>query len=509
MDPVSVYNPSVIQEQYNPDDDEEDAAELQRIEEEEQRELEKGVEAEMANMTGPNFDDSEEESVLDDQNQAPEGAYAVHVPQPMGHSYANPRNYSETDERQILYGQESGHLQVLYHARGEEMSRLNDQIQELNAKMEGDSRSHMHQITLLKQQNGKLESNCEHFESIAKAQSEENAKLRQDLELIKGQNTKSYNENCQLKSEIESQNMMVQTLQFQIQELQRSDTILRAKTQHEEKLRSLKDRHESEMFQMQQQIDKLESETRKLDAEKEVLNSKLRKNQSEFDKINLEKSDTIKNLQERLDLSQRKIDQIQASKSTYTDGTEMFKRYQMDKEKFAIDLCDKQEEIERLKSQLKAKIESLENSQKVLSKLKIDFENQIGHKDNLISSLNQRLNESERKISELMRESLTGSTNAAVRRLNDELEKVKTELSKKDLELVTVKTNLNESKLKYSDFKKRVKVYQNDRKRKEEKLKEYIKESEEEFRAKLRAARDQLQADYDAKLSEVSLNYYI
>ena len=242
-----------------------------------------------------------------------------------------------------------------------------------------------------------------------------------------------------------------------------------------------------------------------MDAEKEILSSKLRKNQSEFEKINLEKSDTIKNLQERLDLSQRKIDQIQASKSTYTDGTEMFKRYQMDKEKFAADLCDKQEEIERLKSQLKSKNENIETSQNTLSKLKSHFEIQIGHKDNLISSLNQRLNESERKISELMRESLTGSTNVAVRRLNDELERVKNEISKKDLELVTMKSNLDECKLKYSDFKKRVKVYQSDRKKKEEKLKEYIKESEEEFRAKLRAARDQMQADYDAKLSEVSV----
>ena len=496
MDPVSVFNPSVFhQEQYNPND-EEDQAELERLEAEEQRQLEAGVEAELANMTGPDFDDSEEESVLDDQNR-PEGSYAVHVPQPMGHSYANPRNFTENDEQQILYGQESGHLQVLYHARGEEMSRLNDKVQELNAQMEGDSRAYKHQLTLLKQKNGQLESNCEHFESVAKAQSEENAKLRQDLELLKGQNTKSYNENSQLKSEIESQNMMVQTLQIQIQELQRSDTILRQKTQHEEKLRSMTERHESEMFQMQQQVDKLDSETRKLDAEKEVLSSKLRKNQSEFDKINLEKSDTIKNLQERLDLSQRKIDQIQASKSTYTDGTEMFKRYQIDKEKFAMDLCDKQEEIERLKSLLKTKTDAS-------SKLKVDFENQIGHKDNLISSLNQRLNESERKISELMRESLSGSTNAAVRRLKDELEKVKTEMSKKDLELVTMKSNLDESKLKYSDFKKRVRLYQNDRKKKEEKLKEYIKESEEEFRAKLRAARDQMQADYDAKLSEVS-----
>ena len=118
--------------------------------------------------------------------------------------------------------------------------------------MEGDSRAFMHQITLLKQKNGQLESNCEHFESVAKAQSEENANLRRDLERLKVENSKGFNENSQLKSEIESQNMMVQTLQIQIQELQRSDTILRQKTQHEEKIRSMKERHESDVFQLQQ-----------------------------------------------------------------------------------------------------------------------------------------------------------------------------------------------------------------------------------------------------------------
>ena len=121
---------------------------------------------------------------------------------------------------------------------------------------------------------------------------------------------------------------------------------------------------------MNQELDKLNAENRKLDAEKDTLSSKLRKNQSEFDKINLEKSDTIKNLQDRLDLAQRKIDKIQNSNSTYTDGSEMFKRYQLDKEKFAADLCDKQEMIESLKSQLKQKIETIETLEKTINKFK-------------------------------------------------------------------------------------------------------------------------------------------
>ena len=42
----------------------------------------------------------------------------------------------------------------------------------------------------------------------------------------------------------------------------------------------------------------------------------MRKIQGEFEKINLEKSDIIKNLQDRLDLSQRKVEQIQSQNSS-------------------------------------------------------------------------------------------------------------------------------------------------------------------------------------------------
>merc|ERR1712044_127922 len=99
-----------------------------------------------------------------------------------------------------------------------------------------------------------------------------------------------------------------------------------------------------------------------------------------------------------------------------------------------------------------------------------------------------------------MRESLTGTTNSAVRRLNEELEKLKSELSKKDIENVNLKSNLEESKAKYVNFKKKVKIYQNHCKEKEEKHKIYLKNTEDEFRAKVKALRDQMQLQYDQKL---------
>ena len=114
MDPVSVYNPSVMQ--YNPEDDEdEDEAELARQEAEEQRELEQDIENEMGDLSGPALDDSEEESVFEDRQQQPPLRTEATTPYTSSHFSAN-------EEKVLLYG-EQGHLQVLYDARGQEMGR--------------------------------------------------------------------------------------------------------------------------------------------------------------------------------------------------------------------------------------------------------------------------------------------------------------------------------------------------------------------------------------------------
>ena len=389
------------------------------------------------------------------------------------------------------------------------MGRLQAEIGHLRQTYEAENRSLKHQLTLLKAEKAKSESNLEYHKDTAQVQSEENRKLRKEIEDLKVANSREFGANSKLNSELDSQNMLIQTLQMQIQELQRSDTILRQKTQHEETLRSLKERSEAQEFAMQQEIDRLNSDLRKCDLEKENCQSKLRKIQGEFEKINLEKSDIIKNLQDRLDLSQRKVEQIQIQNSSVSQGSEIFKRYQLEKEKFAADLIDKQEEIDSLKSQLKYTKESENNLETNLQKFKNEFQTQISHKDDLISNLNSRLNESERKISELMRESLSGTTNAAVRRLNEELEKLKQEGRKKDSEIVTLNSEFSEAKVKYQCFKKKVKEYQSHCKKKEEKYKEFLKNTEDEFRSKVRNLRDQMQEAYDAKIFEVCMKVCI
>ena len=136
--------------------------------------------------------------------------------------------------------------------------------------------------------------------------------------------------------------------------------------------------------------------------------------------------------------------------------------------------------------------------------LKTDCDNVIEEKLMSIHELNQRLAESEERVSKMMRESLTGSTSTAVKRLQEELRKTRNEIILKEEENAKLQFSLEESGRKYSNLKKKIKYAQSHWKEKETDYKTRLENLDDEFKAKLFALRDKMQDAYDSKLNEVS-----
>ena len=88
--------------------------------------------------------------------------------------------------------------------------------------------------------------------------------------------------------------------------------------------------------------------------------------------------------------------------------------------------------------------------------LKTDCDNVIEEKLMSIHELNQRLAECEERVSKMMRESLTGSTSTAVKRLQEELRKTRNEIILKEEENAKLQFSLEESGRKYSNLKKKI-----------------------------------------------------
>ena len=169
-----------------------------------------------------------------------------------------------------------------------------------------------------------------------------------------------------------------------------------------------------------------------------------------------------------------------------------------------------QEEIQRLKAQLKAKTEAINLQENDKIRIKNEFQTLLEDKTRTIDTLQHRLQESENKITNLMRESLTGSTNAAVKRLQEELQKFKHQVDVKNEEIVLLKSNLQESLDKYSALKSKVKQYKQEKKdnwaAREDVYRDHIKSMDEEFKIKQLALRDKFQKEWDSKIAMVSTN---
>jgi seryl-tRNA synthetase len=91
----------------------------------------------------------------------------------------------------------------------------------------GESRQMHHQIALLKAERNQMSVNLENLQSVAQAQSEESRVLRSEVESLKAKLTHEDKSKKEISAQMDSSNMVIKTLQSQLMELQKSDTILR------------------------------------------------------------------------------------------------------------------------------------------------------------------------------------------------------------------------------------------------------------------------------------------
>ena len=86
--------------------------------------------------------------------------------------------------------------------------------------------------------------------------------------------------------------------------------------------------------------------------------SKCSKIQRDHELLMIEKSETIKELQERLEATQKRLAQniSETSSQSYVNIKAMHERFKMDQEKYANDLLTYQSELDELRSALKRKV---------------------------------------------------------------------------------------------------------------------------------------------------------
>ena len=223
----------------------------------------------------------------------------------------------------------------------------------------------------------------------------------------------------------------------------------------------------------------------------------------------MEKSERIKNLQSKKDHADQKLQSYIAQNSAngYKQSKTFYEQYEKDKERYAEDLLKYRGEINELKNRLTHKNNEIENKAQELKNQKAHTENIFREKDSIIQILRNQIDDTEKKLSQMTRESLTGSTSLAVQRLQEELERIKCETLKKDQSILQTKVELEESRTKYSNFKKKVRAFQIHHKEQKEAWKNHLEDTNEYYRKKVESIKDKMIEVYHSRQKEVCMQF--
>ena len=91
--------------------------------------------------------------------------------------------------------------------------------------------------------------------------------------------------------------------------------MLKAREHHDATVRSLKERHESEMFALQQEIDRQAAVIKRLETENESIRGKMNETQRHHETMLIEKSERIEDLNQKLASTQKRLTELIVSNS--------------------------------------------------------------------------------------------------------------------------------------------------------------------------------------------------
>ncbi|XP_022251033.1 centrosomal protein of 152 kDa-like isoform X2 [Limulus polyphemus] len=259
-------------------------------------------------------------------------------------------NFCQVKENELLQ------LQILYKARSRELQQVTSELEQFKEDASREIRILKHQITLLQGDKEGLSFSLQQAQQLLADKEEEN----RSLEGIKiAQETQLENEN-QAKQELirklQVQESTIDSLQQQLADLGRSESLVRAREQHDSVLNTLKQRHMEETLELKEEVDKCKHQLEAQTEKAVILQQKLDDQGRIYEKTILEKAETITRLTMNLKTSQQQCQELLES------GTV--------------------QELSRLKNQLKLVEEEKDNLEKKLkdameelNNLKVEVEN--------------------------------------------------------------------------------------------------------------------------------------
>ncbi|MGH0118999.1 UNVERIFIED_CONTAM: hypothetical protein FKN15_003548, partial [Acipenser sinensis] len=246
--------------------------------------------------------------------------------------------------------QQIAQFQVLYKARGRQLEELQQKLEDCSRDM----RYLNHQLAIAKDEKEGLALTLQESGKLIKDGKEKEVQLSGQIKALEFQvQTLTANEEKNLEKQ-KAAEAALDSMQQQMMELCRSESLTRAREQHESILAALKEKHEDKVLALQQ---KLDAQSHALEEQKETCHrfrEQIKQQERQQEEAKLEKIEIINRLAKSLEESQQQCTNLLQTGTVQELNQLRFQLQQAQSAKNISDSMNKslQEELGELKEQI-------------------------------------------------------------------------------------------------------------------------------------------------------------
>ncbi|XP_045184514.2 trichohyalin-like isoform X1 [Mercenaria mercenaria] len=250
--------------------------------------------------------------------------------------------------------QQLAQLQILYKARGRRIEELTNEIEVVKSESGREIRILKHQLSVSKGEKEGSTKSLDSVQSLLQESKNENAQLVGRVHASESQIEGLKKAKEELIKKLQTAESTIETLHQHLEELGSSDTLTRARHDHEAVVGGLQKKYETEIKHLQENNEKLKQTVVDKNEEISILKQKLTDSIKMSETAQISRAETINRLTQSLEESQKRCrNLLEASSSQEMSQMKIHLQQALASRSISDEMCSSlQEEIQDLKEQV-------------------------------------------------------------------------------------------------------------------------------------------------------------
>ena len=209
-----------------------------------------------------------------------------------------------SDQQKFLSTNSDEELQLLYTARGREIDKLTNQLEEEIRKNKIEMRDCNLKIQLLSQEKSQYEASSSQYKSLYEESEEKYRSSVQENTKLNDRIVNYESDIAKIKLRLETRESEISCLEDQVKELQKWDTLAKSRKMHDDLLQKVKDTNKSELDLIKTKLTQKESKLIEKEQEFQNLTKEMQDLRLKSNKSLAVKTEQVKRLTEKLETSE-------------------------------------------------------------------------------------------------------------------------------------------------------------------------------------------------------------